>query len=247
MKGVIHRDLKPANVALVEEGGQVVCKLLDFGLAKLPTPRAVSRPGAMIGAPHYASPEQATGSPLDLRSDIYSLGIILYEMLAGRRPFDGADPATLLEQHLQATPPSLAAARQAAGQTEPAPELLEGLVMKCLAKAPADRPVSVRRVAADLRGLRDGTLDNVTGRALLDSIAPRISSIPPPPEPAAAPAVAPAVTPAPAAPVPTFEPVIDEAALAGERQEQRGFVVLILAVIFLGVGLGLAAWAFGLI
>jgi serine/threonine protein kinase len=158
-KGVIHRDLKPENVKLAQ--GHTV-KILDFGLAKLPTPNAVSRRGAFIGTPVYVSPEQAMSEPLDMRTDIYSLGITLYEMAAGSPPFVADNYQDILTQHLHDAPPAIV-------RDVPIPELLEALICKCLEKEPSDRPVNVRRVRADLDALRAGTLDAITSQILRES------------------------------------------------------------------------------
>jgi serine/threonine-protein kinase len=106
-RGVIHRDLKPGNILLDESGNPY---LSDFGLAKLiERTSQITRTGALIGTPTYMSPEQLRGEPLDTRSDIYSLGVVFYHMLAGRPPFEitGANIVTVIYQHLDKTPPPL--------------------------------------------------------------------------------------------------------------------------------------------
>ncbi|MBW2457105.1 MAG: serine/threonine protein kinase [Deltaproteobacteria bacterium] len=194
-KGVIHRDLKPENILLPpREDGSHGCKLLDFGLAKLPTPQTVSKPGVFVGTPRYASPEQAMNEPLDMRTDIYSLGIVLYEMAAGRPPFDAPGFVDILKQHLHEPPDEIGPARNAAG-LEPIPDLLEALIMRCLEKQPADRHVTVRRVATDLDAIRAGILDRVSAELLQESsprmVRARLASQPSFPPPPALPEVAP--------------------------------------------------------
>jgi serine/threonine protein kinase/formylglycine-generating enzyme required for sulfatase activity len=136
---VIHRDVKPDNI-LLGRGGAV--KLADFGLAKDTSEnRKVTLTGQVIGTPAYMSPEQGLGEPADHRSDIYSLGVTLYTMLAGRRPFFGATPLEVVLQHVNTPPPDL---------RELAPGLPDGvyaLVARMMAKKPEDRFDSVAQVA----------------------------------------------------------------------------------------------------
>src|SRR5690606_28629978 len=113
-KGVIHRDLKPENVFVTEDHeGEEVLKLVDFGIAKIvdeddgDTGQPLTRMGLVFGTPHYMSPEQATGSPVDHRTDIYSAGVLLYQMLAGRLPFDHEDPVSLIRMQVTVDPPPL--------------------------------------------------------------------------------------------------------------------------------------------
>jgi serine/threonine protein kinase len=109
--GIVHRDIKPANIMLVEDGGTgLVVKLLDFGLAKMvgeteTSNEPLTQAGMVFGTPAYLSPEQASGKPADTRSDVYALGIVLYEMVAGRRPFVRQDPIDVVRDHLQTLPP----------------------------------------------------------------------------------------------------------------------------------------------
>jgi len=110
--GVVHRDLKPENVMLVERDGQRdVVKILDFGIAKVTQPQsageALTQAGVIFGTPEYLSPEQALGEAVDVRADIYSAGVILYEMLAGRRPFESEDKVKIISMHLSHAPPRI--------------------------------------------------------------------------------------------------------------------------------------------
>jgi serine/threonine protein kinase len=103
--GVIHRDIKPSNI-LISKKGQV--KVIDFGLAvQIANPRTTTDSPYVEGTPHYLSPEQAEGKPLDGRSDIYSLGVTLYEMLCGTRPFNGATESSVMRKHMDWKRPSL--------------------------------------------------------------------------------------------------------------------------------------------
>lgn len=132
--GIIHRDLKPDNV-FVTSSGRV--KVLDFGIAKLrkeaTLASAETRTGALLGTPHYMSPEQARGLSVDLRSDLYSLGMILFEGAAGRRPYDADNLYDLLRLQIETIPPPLGSMRP------DAPLLLSQLVARALAKDPGSR------------------------------------------------------------------------------------------------------------
>ena len=147
---IVHRDLKPGNMMLVDgrPPGHEQLKVLDFGIAKMLESDTLgsdlkTNTGHVPGTPRYSSPEQITGGKVDERSDIYSVGLILYEFLTGHRPFSG--PITALTyQHTQVPPPSLAEV----GATVQVPPAVEQVVMKCLAKQPADRPQSPRELIA---------------------------------------------------------------------------------------------------
>ncbi|MEO8435874.1 MAG: protein kinase [Pyrinomonadaceae bacterium] len=138
-EGVIHRDLKSDNIMLVDSNGADWAKVLDFGIAKI-TERVgsfdpgITAPNLIIGTPQYMSPEQCSqSSELDSRSDIYSLGVILYEMLIGHVPFTGESPTAIMMKHLQEAPPSVLEER------EDLPASVGQVVAKALAKRPEDR------------------------------------------------------------------------------------------------------------
>ncbi len=147
-KGIVHRDLKPDNVFLASvEGGRERAKVLDFGIARLTqTDRGeestLTQTGAVFGTPHYMSPEQAQGLRVDGRSDIYSLGIVLYEMLAGRRPFEAPRLMLVIGQHVSTPPPPL---RDRDPDLD-IPEDVESFIMELLAKEPEDRPQTAQEV-----------------------------------------------------------------------------------------------------
>ncbi len=136
--GVIHRDLKPGNIMLLQgEDGEERVKVLDFGIAKNPQggDETLTHTGTFVGSPRYMSPEQLQGEPVDARSDIYSLGCVLYEMLCGAPPFAEGDTVRILVAHLQQPPPPMATrSRQVIAPA------VEALVMSCLAKDRAERP-----------------------------------------------------------------------------------------------------------
>ncbi len=138
---IIHRDLKPDNVVLVKRSKRpYFCKILDFGIAKHPTSDRGDGPitlqGTMVGSPYYMSPEQIIGGPVTARTDIYALGVVLYEMLAGHPPFNADSVAHLLQQHVDAPPPPLA------GLSVKVPESLERVIHLCMAKKPDERVAS---------------------------------------------------------------------------------------------------------
>jgi tetratricopeptide (TPR) repeat protein/predicted Ser/Thr protein kinase len=128
-QGIVHRDIKPQNLMITDDGTVKVC---DFGIARAVALPSLTQSG-FVGSPYYISPEQAMGEPVDVRSDIYSLGIVMYQMLSGKLPFDAKSPWSIISQHIASKPPSLRL-----GNTG-LPEAVEHLVNKAMAKRPEDR------------------------------------------------------------------------------------------------------------
>lgn len=145
---IVHRDVKPANLLLDEHG---TLKIADFGIAKLLGATDLTRTGATLGTPAYKSPEQSRGEPVDHRSDLWSLGVVLFEMLTGRRPFDGEYEQAVVHAILAGEPRALEGA-----DGRPIPEGLRRIVAKAMAKNPAERYQSAEEIVRDLDSLGEG-------------------------------------------------------------------------------------------
>ena len=160
--GIVHRDLKPSNVMLIPEGH---IKVMDFGLAKRVTPEGeeedvstvLTQDGAAVGTVPYMSPEQVRGRPLDTRSDIFSFGVVLYEMVTGVHPFKKDSIMDTAQTILSATPPPIAR------YVHDVSELLQDTIRKMLAKDPGERYQTVKGLIIDLRRVN---LDTPTGSAV---------------------------------------------------------------------------------
>ncbi len=157
--GIIHRDLKPENVFLTSQGGIAdFPKVLDFGLAKVtekqmrPGSLVLTQQGMVFGTPEFMSPEQARGKPLDGRSDIYSLGVILYELVTGKLPFDAKRPIEFIQLHVRETPQSLL--ERAPDRTFP--DGLQNVLSRVFAKQPDDRYSSAADFGRALQQVLDG-------------------------------------------------------------------------------------------
>ncbi len=128
--GVIHRDIKPQNIIIESTGG---LKIMDFGIARLKEERGMTAEGTVVGTPDYMSPEQARGQDLDFRSDIYSTGVVLYEVFTGTLPFEGDTPLAVVLKHIQDNPPSPQARNP---RIDPR---ISQIILKCMQKNPKDR------------------------------------------------------------------------------------------------------------
>ncbi len=159
--GIIHRDLKPENILLTQQGGiRDYPKVLDFGLAKVtrqqmsPGSVALTQQGMVFGTPEFMSPEQARGETLDARSDIYSLAIVLYELITGKLPFEGKQPVDFIRGHLEKAPIPVRERRPEAD----CPPKLDAIILRGLAKKADERYASAERFAEALAPFTEGEL-----------------------------------------------------------------------------------------
>jgi serine/threonine-protein kinase len=247
--GIIHRDLKPENIFLVQSGGlRDFPKVLDFGLAKVgerqmrPGSVILTQEGMVFGTPEFMSPEQAQGKALTPASDIYSLAVILYEVLTGKLPFDAKSPMDFIQ--LQVTGQPVPLNQRVPGKTFPAP--LEQIIGRALAKRPDERFPSAAEFATAMQAVLQGGVPSQpqmaqAAHAMGDPLPPAFM-----PGPAAVPVTTTPRVNAVVAAMPMAAPVVASRSSYSAPPTRRGarganvMLLIVVAIAFLLIGVGLA-------
>lgn len=240
-QGIVHRDVKPSNVLMTRDGRPM---LTDFGIAKaLYESAALTRTGISIGTPEYMAPEQIQGQPVDGRTDIYALGIVLYEMVTGWAPFSTPTPVATLYKQVNEPPPPLHQVNVNV------PDWLEGVVGKALAKRPEGRYQQASELAAALRSRGAGGVPFVAAAPAVAEAKPatKVKSRQPEPAAAATPLPAPVAKPSTGRQQRTATPLPATPAQTEPKQRGKAVPILIAAIALLVIALaaGGAYLAFG--
>lgn len=242
-RGVIHRDIKPSNVLIEGDlDGEHRVFLVDFGIAKKEEGgKRLTQTGMLMGTPQYMSPEQISGHPVDGRSDLYAAGLVLFEMLAGRPPFDGQKTFQVLRAHVEEPVPDVRAVRGHVTRDNDLPEDVIALTYLLLRKSPDDRP----RDATEAIGLLDGTgsfpplRPEELARLPLSEVAPQQTSTPPAVTPPTTSVPAPQVRAAARQPIDDGalldDPSVAEIAAVRPRRGPR-FMAALFVLALVGVG-----------
>ena len=219
-RDVVHRDVKPGNVLLTSSGQ---AKVADFGIARAMSSAdgELTQTGSVMGTATYFSPEQAQGLPVDARADLYSLGVVLYEMVTGRAPFTGDTPLAIAYKHVQDQPP------RPSTVSPGVPVGLEAIILKLLAKQPADRYVDAESLRSDLQRFLDGQTTVAEQQLAALGTAAAVAA-------AAAPAGATTVQP-------VVEPELDDGQDEEEPRSRTGLFIGVL-VVLLALLAGLLFW-----
>jgi serine/threonine protein kinase len=165
--GIIHRDVKPSNIMVIRDGH---VKITDFGIARMASSTVRTQTGMVLGSPKYMSPEQVMGQSIDLRSDIFSLGVLLYELLTGKTPFNGENISAIMYQTVNTVPPAPSTLNPGVN------EMLDLIIAKAMAKELDDRYQNAKELANDLRVCR-GTLQRGSAAQALSAPQPRLKPI----------------------------------------------------------------------